>query len=67
MNIKLFLAFIYLSNNVIAWNIFKKSYNFKKLFIKNEDHHEDDNQKNKTHTFLDDEEFIYILRFYRPI
>ena len=69
MNLTFYLALIYLGNNVFVWNILKKPNNGKIKSDLNAIPKEEipKEEKNKTHTFLDDEEFMYILRFYRPM
>ena len=81
MNIQLYFAFIYFNAAIIyAWqpfyNPFKVPHNisFKKIYASSsnaETELSEDNlthSKNSTnHTFMDDEEFMKILRFYRPL
>jgi len=81
MNIQLYFALIYFNATIIyAWqpfyNPFKVMHNisFKKIYasVSNaEIERSEDNStrsKNSTnHTFMDDEEFMKILRFYRPM
>ncbi len=81
MNIKLYFVFIYFNSAIIyAWqpfyNPFKVMHNisFKKIYALSRNT-EIELSENKTkysnnstnHTFMDDEEFMKILRFYRPI
>tara|TARA_Y100000389_G_scaffold178371_1_gene191491 strand:- start:6335 stop:6538 length:204 start_codon:yes stop_codon:yes gene_type:complete len=66
INLRLCLALIYLGNHIVVWNILKRP-NHKNTNNKYIQYKENGNEKNKTHTFLDDDEFMQILRFYRPI
>lgn len=63
INIRLGLAFFYLGNNVIVWNILKKQTNNTQIILNPTLKEE----KNETHTFLDDDEYMQLLRFYRPM
>ena len=81
MNIQLYFAFIYFNDAIIyAWqpfyNMFKVTRNisFKKIYASSSNaeikHSEDNSTRSKNltnHTFMDDEEFMKILRFYRPM
>ena len=69
INLTFYLALIYLGNNVFVWNILRKPNNGQINSDLNAISKEEipKEEKNKTHTFLDDEEFMYILRFYRPM
>lgn len=64
INLTFYLALIYLGNNVFVWNILKKPNNGQ---INSDLNSVPKEEKNKTHTFLDDEEFMQLLRFYRPM
>ena len=81
MNLQICLALIYFNVNIgiYAWRPFYRNLKQNKYSKEAEIEHgyqfEAENIKNKTdnvrnrtnHTFLDDEEFMKILRFYRPI
>ena len=70
INIRLFIVLIYFSNNMYAWNFLNrqnKIQNIKKIKnIQKMELEEDENNTNSSF-FLDDEEFMQLLRFYRPI
>lgn len=61
INIRLFLVLIYFSNNMYAWNFLNRQNKIQKIELE-----EDENNTN-SYFFLDDEEYMKILRFYRPI
>ena len=62
INIRIFIVLIYFSNNLYAWNLLNRQNKIQKVISKDEK-----KNNNKNNTFLDDEEFMKILRFYRPI
>lgn len=70
INIRLFLVLIYFTNNLYAWNFFNRQNKIQKIKkVKNIQKIELEEDENNTNSsfFLDDEEFMKILRFYRPI
>ena len=67
INIRLFIVLIYFSNNLYAWNFFNRQNKIQKIKkIKKVELKDDENNTNNTF-FLDDEEFMQLLRFYRPM
>lgn len=70
INIRLFLVLIYFTNNLYAWNFFNRQNKIQKIKkvkkIQKVELKDDENNTNNTF-FLDDEEFMQLLRFYRPI
>ena len=70
INIRLFLVLIYFTNNMYAWNLFNRQNKIQKIKkvknIQKIELEEDENNTNSTF-FLDDEELMQLLRFYRPI
>ena len=67
INIRLFIVLIYFSNNMYAWNFFNRQNKIQKVKkIQKVELKDDENNTNNTF-FLDDEEFMQLLRFYRPM
>jgi hypothetical protein len=71
MNIRLYFAFIYFNAVVIyAWQpflVYYKPFKGSPLSAEIELSEEINSNNSTNHTFMDDEEFMKILRFYRPI
>ena len=70
INTRLFIVLIYFSNNMYAWNFFNRQNKIQKIKkIKNIQKVELKDDENNTNSsfFLDDEEFMQLLRFYRPM
>jgi len=74
MNFQICLAFIYFNAGIYAWRPFYRAFeqktrrNVAKTTITIEETNRNNHLNNLTnHTFMDDEEFMKVLRFYRPI
>lgn len=74
MNFQICLAIIYFNIGIYAWRPFYRGFeqkthlNLAKVNIEQTDNNNTNNSNNLTnHTFMDEEEFMKILRFYRPI
>ena len=75
MNFQICLAIIYFNIGIYAWRPFYRGFeqkthlNLAKVNIEQTDNNNNTNNSNNltNHTFMDEEEFIKILRFYRPI
>lgn len=73
MNLQFCLALIYFNAGIYAWSPFYLSMKQNKYLGRSEANF--DNYKNETkitqnktnRTFIDDDEFMQLLRFYRPI
>ena len=67
INIRLFLVLIYFTNNLYAWNLFNRQNKIQKIKNIQKIELEEDENNTKSTFFLDDEEFMQLLRFYRPM
>jgi hypothetical protein len=74
MNFQICLAIIYFNIGIYAWRPFYRGFeqkthlNLAKVNIEQTDNNNTNDSNNLTnHTFMDEEEFMKILRFYRPI
>lgn len=74
MNFQICLAIIYFNIGIYAWRPFYRGFeqkthlNLAKINIEETYTNNTNNSNNLTnHTFMDEEEFIKILRFYRPM
>lgn len=73
MNFQICLAIIYSNIGIYAWRPFYRrvkqnaKLNLDKTTIEENERNDTSYSNNlKNHTFMDDEEFMKILRFYRP-
>ncbi len=75
MNLQVYMVIIYFSAEIYAWRPFNRNFaHNKKLEIQSKKYaggtmrESKNNSGNSTnHTFMDDEEFMKLLRFYRPM
>ena len=74
MNFQICLAIVYFNIGIYAWRPFYRGFeqkthlNLATVNIEQTDNNNTNNSNNLTnHTFMDEEEFVKILRFYRPI
>jgi hypothetical protein len=73
MNFQICLAIIYSNIGIYTWRPFYRTFkqntqlNLEKSFIEENERNDTSYLNNlKNHTFMDDEEFMKLLRFYRP-
>lgn len=73
MNFQICLAIIYSNIGIYAWRPFYRRFkqntqlNSDNSFIEENERNDTSYSNNSTkHTFMDDEEFMKLLRFYRP-
>ena len=74
MNFQICLAIVYFNIGIYAWRPFYRGFeqkthlNLAKVNIEQTDNNNANDSNNLTnHTFMDEEEFMKILRFYRPM
>lgn len=73
MNFQIYLAVIYFNIGIYAWRPFFRNKGIEQkthLNLENtniEKNNNNDSNNSTNHTFMDDEEFMKLLRFYRPM